>query len=242
MIRTRTVAVVVSAGLLFAARAAAEDFFAEANPATVTAVEKPAGPPPDHGVQIGLRSGFGLPFGKPYDADVSLKGDFKGVIPIWVDAGYRFNPAMYLGAYGMFGYGLMNTGNNVCGADGVSCSGYNVRVGINGQYHFLPKGSVDPWFGVGFGYEWLHNQASGPGGSISQTFRGVELLGLQIGTDFEVDQNIKLGPFIGYSIGQFGYGKQTYDTAQLKGTSNLGISNMALHEWLVFGVRVVLNI
>jgi hypothetical protein len=238
MIRTVTVSVLVSASLLFAVPARADDFYAEANP---TAVTKQAPRDPNSGLQLGLRSGFGLPFGKLF-GDANVRSDLKGVIPIWVDAGYRFNPSIYVGAYGAFGYGLVNTSNNECGSDGVSCSAYDVRLGVNAQYHFRPKTSVDPWAGLGVGYEWLHSKGSGPGGSVSQTLDGFELFGLQIGADFEVDATFKLGPFVGYSVGTFGHGTKSQKNALVDASADAGISNTATHEWLTLGLRGVFNI
>jgi hypothetical protein len=239
MTRTMTVAVLVSASFLFAAPVRADDFFALANP---TLVKKEAPPNPDRGAQIGLRSGYALPFGKPYDGDADVRGDVKGAIPIWIDAGYRFSPALYVGAYGLFGFGLVNTSNNACALDGVSCSAYDVRVGVNAQLHFRAKASVDPWVGLGFGYEWMHQSASGPGGSKSQTLRGFELIGLQVGTDFEADKGFKVGPFIGYSFGKFSSGSVSQKDAFVNASRTLGIANTALHEWLVLGLRGTFNL
>jgi hypothetical protein len=239
MIRTTTVAVIVSSCLLLAVPARADDFFAEANPTTL--VEKKAPSNPDRGLQLGLRAGFGLPFGKLYDADANVRGDIKGIIPIWVDAGYRLSPSVYVGAYGMYGYGLMNT-SGTCGLEGVSCSGHDIRAGVNVQYHFLPKTSVDPWAGLGFGYEWLHTEGSGPGGDVSQTLRGFEIPGLQLGVDFEADTSIKLGPFIGYSVGRFDQGSKNLKTPLGEAWRTTGIANTASHQWLIFGIRGVFNI
>jgi hypothetical protein len=234
MIRTTTATVIVSSCLLLAVPARADDFYAEANP---TAVEKKAPSNPDRGLQLGLRAGYGLPFGKLYDANASVSGDVKGVIPIWVDAGYRVNPSIYVGAYGMYAFGLMNTSGD-CGQQGVSCSGHDIRIGIDVQYHILPKTSVDPWVGLGFGYEWLHTEGSGPRGSVSQTLRGFEIPNLQLGVDFEVDPSVKLGPFIGYSVGRFGQGNVSRNDV----SRSAGIANTASHQWLLLGVRGVFNI
>jgi hypothetical protein len=238
MIRTTKVAMLVSACSLFAAPVRAEDYFAEANPTTV---EKAPPPNPDRGLRIGLRSGYGLPFGKPYDADETLRGFVNGVIPIWVDAGYRFNPSIYVGAYGVFGYGLVHTTETQCGT-GVSCSAYDVRVGVDAQYRFLPKGAVDPWIGLGFGYEWLHYGVSGFGVTRLQTLRGFELFGIQLGADFELDKSFRLGPFIGYSVGKFGDGSKSETGSATSGAVAAGIANTAMHEWLTLGLRGVLDI
>jgi hypothetical protein len=225
--------------LLFAAPVRADDFYAEANAAKV---DKARPPSSDHGLQIGLRAGYGLPFGKPYDADETVRSFVNGIIPIWIDVGYRIIPWIYVGAYGTFGYGLVHSTDTQC-SNGMSCSAYDVRFGVDAQFHMLPKGSVDPWVGLELlGYEWLHYKASGPGGTRSQTLRGFELVGFQLGADFDVDTGFKLGPFIGYSVGKFGNGSVTQTGSVRNGSLSSSISNTALHEWLVFGLRGVLDI
>jgi hypothetical protein len=238
MIRTTTMAVLVSACVLFSGSAWADDFFAEANPSAVKKDEsKPSNP--DVGLQIGLRSGYALPFGKPYDSPDTMRADLHGVVPIWIDVGYRLDPSIYVGAYGAYGFGMVvHSAETRCIGD-ASCSAYDIRVGVNAQYHLRPKTTVDPWVGLGFGYEWFNKKGSSLGIEFSQALRGFELLGLQVGADFEIDPSVKLGPFIGYSIGQFGYGKVTRTATQ---TQKGGIDNMALHEWLTFGVRATFNL
>jgi hypothetical protein len=237
MIRTTTVAVLVSS-FLCAAPAWAQDFYLEANP---TAVTKETPRDPNRGVQLGLRTGFALPFGKPYDADISLRNDLRGTIPIWIDAGYRLSPSIYVGAYGMYGYGIVKTSDTQCSGD-VSCSAYDVRIGVDVQYRFRPKTSVDPWVGLGFGYEWLHYGLSGGGVTSSQTLRGLEIPGFQIGVDFEADTNVKLGPFIGYSIGTYAQGTVSSTNAAMDQSKSAGIANTASHQWLFLGLRGVLDI
>jgi hypothetical protein len=238
MIRTTTVAVLVSAALLGATPAFADDFYAEANP---TLVKKEAPSNPDRGLSLGLRTGYALPFGKPYDSDVSMSNDLRGIVPIWVDAGYRINPSIYVGAYGAFGLGIVHTSDTQC-TNGVSCSAYDVRIGINAQYHFRPKTDVDPWIGLGFGYEWLHYTASGFGVTFSQTLRGFEVIGLQVGTDFELATGFHMGPFIGYSIAKYSDGTVSRKDPLSNVSSSTSIANTAAHEWLTLGIRGVLDI
>ena len=56
-----------------------------------------------NGVEVGFRSGYSLPFGN-LSAYEGMGALFDGVVPIWVDAGYR-TPHLYVGAF--FQYGLV---------------------------------------------------------------------------------------------------------------------------------------
>jgi len=79
-----------------------------------------------------------------------------GKIPIWLDAGWRFNPSMHLGAYIEHGPTFVKD----CPA-GSSRSASDVRLGVNFLYHLVPGAPFDPWAGIGVGYEWLHASQDG---------------------------------------------------------------------------------
>ncbi|MGC4064078.1 MAG: hypothetical protein QM784_05445 [Polyangiaceae bacterium] len=62
---------------------------------------------------------------------------------------------------------------------------------------------------------------------------GFEFLNLQGGADFKLSPAFGLGPFVSFSLGQYG-------TMNQKGPgidSSDSIDNKAFHEWLTLGVR-----
>jgi hypothetical protein len=116
-----------------------------------------------------------------------------------------------------------------------------IRFGIQGQYHLSPAEKLDPWFGVGFGYELATMSVSGSvmGTSIdsSATYKGFEFLNLQGGADFKVSPAIGIGPFLSFSLGQYGSASTSGNAGGQSMSDSGDIDNTAIHEWFTFGVR-----
>ena len=180
----------------------------------------------EYGLAFGLRSGYAIPFASAY-SNSKLSDNIQGMIPIWIDAGFRFSPYVYLGAFFQYGFGILPSNANCSG--GVSCSESDVRLGINVHYHFLPSGLVDPWLGIG---------AGGTGGSAGASLRGWEFANLQSGTDFKLSRVASIGPFVALTIAEY-----TTSDASFGGVSVSGeIPNKTVHLWLMLGLRGQFNI
>lgn len=208
-------------------------------------------------IQLGLRTGFGVPFGgyadvrqlgTLLDTDVnSLSDDTYGAIPLWLDIGYRLTPRLLLGVYVMYGLVLPKAGaaTDPLGGgcpNGLDCSGAGIRFGLQGQYHFAPAARVDPWLGLGVGYEWItshvEGQAFGFPIDVETEHGGPELLHLQGGVDVRLSPAFALGPFAALSAMQY-----TSCSATLDGEyTTCRLPDAAWHGWLVFGVRGALGL
>jgi hypothetical protein len=209
-------------------------------------------------LHVALRTGFGIPFGSYAEAretasfrdmDVNrLSDDTHGVIPLWLDLGYRPNAHLMLGGYVMYGVVLPKTApaedpsSGGCPED-VDCFAYGIRLGVQAQYALAPGSFVDPWFGLGFGLEWIHSQLKGqvlgfiPVDSVS-SHSGMELVHLQGGADLHLTPALAIGPFAAVSALQY-----TRCSAELMGNeADCRIVDAAWHGWLVLGVRGVLGI
>jgi len=174
---------------------------------------------------LGARVGYGLALGD-VGGTLAMSDWVKSQIPVQLDALYRVNPNIAVGAY--FSYGFAQTGGPIadaCDLAGADCSASIMRLGLEGTYSLAAMGPVAPWLGVGFGYEW--NKLDD--GTDSITFKGFEFVNLQVGGDFKVSPQISVGPYVMFSLGQ-------YDSADVAGTS-ADITDKAMHEWLSFGVR-----
>jgi outer membrane protein W len=190
---------------------------------------------------IGLRLGYALPMGsvdKNSDGSSEKMSDgVSGQFPIWLDLGYMVTPNVMLGLYGQYAFGsLAGEIKAACDQDaqfGVSCSESDIRFGVQGQYHILPTEKVDPWLGLGVGYEMMKISVSGAGQDGSVTLKGFEFANLQGGVDFKPLPNLGVGPFVSFSFGQYGSSSSDGAAASL----NQDITNKAIHEWLTFGVR-----
>ncbi|HEY1697394.1 MAG TPA: hypothetical protein VGG39_34770 [Polyangiaceae bacterium] len=225
---------------------------ATADPYGQGVVAVPAAPPaagsgvpgaPWNAFEFGVRLAFGLPFGSIIsgngnDLNHTVSNQF---IPVWLDAGARIASHWYVGAY--FTYGIASTASQFsasCPLTGVSCSANDTRLGVNAHYHVLPDNLVDPWFGLGFGYEWLSGSvsASSAGTSIKESLGvdGWEFANIQGGVDFHLlDGALSLGPTVTLTIDQYDHVSSPTNTNGA--TVGSSITNQALHEWLLLGVR-----
>jgi hypothetical protein len=204
------------------------------------------------GLELGLRLGYSLPFGNASGSGptqtttmgntttttsstgAKLSDAVSGQIPIWVDAGYRILPSLYVGAFFQYGIAFIPSNSTTgCGASGVSCSGHDLMFGIDAHYHFLPGGQIDPWVGVGIGYESFGLSQSANGQSSTGSFSGFQFVNLQAGADYKVMSNFGIGPFVALSLGEYTNASTTFGGMTYSGS----IQNTAMHEWLTLGVR-----
>lgn len=188
------------------------------------------------GFEVGLRAGYALPLG-----DVSsgnAYSDFtKGIVPLQLDVGYRINGNWFAGAY--FQYGLTNVKVPECDQSGVSCSASDLRFGIEGQYHLMPANALDPWVGLGVGYEVYHSSESAGGMEASGSTNGFEFLNATVGADYKLAPNLGVGPFLGLSLGEFS--NASFSSPGQPDQSG-SIQDKALHLALSFGLRGVFDV
>ena len=183
----------------------------------------------DGKIKLGLRLGYALPAGKIGDVSVAgqtadggkLSDHVSGQIPIWIDAGYMVIPNLLVGLYGQYGF--------ISTKDCDGCSAHDLRIGIQGQYHFTPEQSIDPWLGIGFGYESLGTSQTVAGQSFDASAHGWELLNLQGGVDFEVIPKFTVGPFLSFSLDQF--------SSESSGGTSIDYTSKQLHEWILIGAK-----
>jgi len=110
---------------------------------------------------------------------------------------------------------------------------------VGGQVHWHPLGnaSTDPWIGLGSGYESIKLNLSGGGENASVTFSGWEFVNIQAGLDFALGSAVKIGPWISFSIGQYGSGSISGTGGGFTGGD---VPNKSIHEFLLGGVRLVI--
>lgn len=201
----------------------------------------------DRGLSFGLRAGYGAPFGKFGSMDGTSGGDVSDlvsrVIPLQVDAGYFFNSNLYLGASFQYGLGSLKED---C-PEGASCSARQLRFGVNLAYHFNPSPTLQPWVGLGVGYEALDLSISASEGSVSgkatTSIRGFEFASFQGGLDYRVNKTVSVGPFVTLTAGQYATVKSTIefddDGGLFEDTEESDdIEEKEFHAWLQGGVRL----
>jgi hypothetical protein len=193
------------------------------------------------GFEASLRFGYGFALGELREGS-DLADGIAGQMPFWLDLGYRVTPELMVGLYASYGIGFVGgeVGDSCDAAgDAVDCSASDIRLGIQAQFHLQPKESVDPWLGLGIGYEWLSLGIEGAGAELSTTASGFEFVNLQVGLDFRIKPTFSLGPFIAFSLAQYSDVSVDCSGVLANVCDDVGadIDAKALHEWLFIGAR-----
>jgi opacity protein-like surface antigen len=199
------------------------------------------------GLAVGLRLGYAIPFGDAQSntvngtsTNVSMASYQRGWFPFWFDVGYRFTPSIYLGLFYEYGPTFPKSGNcyvynpGPAAAGEVTCDGFSQRLGLAFNYHIRPHELLDPWVGIGIGWEMA--QLNYAQGASADTFSfqtwGPEA-DLQLGLDLRFSHRIPFGPFVDVSFSE--YNTESKYNADIQG-SDVAFGDR-LHGWVTLGVR-----
>jgi hypothetical protein len=181
------------------------------------------------GLEIALRTGFALPFGNVAgDTSSALSDLFSGFVPLGAELGWRSSPNLFTGMSGSYALGVTKN------CPSTSCSGHDAAIGIEIRYHALPDERIDPWFGIGAGYEWLSTSQTVRGTTAIANVEGVEFVHAEAGADVATPGNVRVGPFIRFSLGQYRRAESGSGGTTISGE----ITPKALHQFLTLGVRM----
>jgi hypothetical protein len=189
--------------------------------------------------EAAARAAVGIPIGNATGETnlapngTSLSDLVSWSVPLELELGARIGPA-FVGGYVSYAFG--KAGSALEG--GTSRSASNVRLGFEVLWHLAPDRPVDPWVGLGVGYEWLNLSIGGTGGAITGSVRGFEWVNLQLGIDFLLGRNFRLGPFVRSRVGQYDTGSLGLINNQGGQASSTGdIASKAVHTWIDVGLR-----
>jgi hypothetical protein len=180
------------------------------------------------GLSLSARLAYAVPMGSLAQGS-TLSDGISGGIPIVIEGAYRFNRNLSLGLAGQYAY--MMTKNCTTGA---SCSATDYQFFLEGIYNARMGSTIDPWVGLGIGYEHLSLNESAGGSSQDVGVSGLGLASVQVGGNFLAAPQVEVGPFLSFSVGKYG-------SASAAGYSG-DIMNTAFHEWLQIGVRGTFNL
>lgn len=189
--------------------------------------------PSASGFEFAFRSGFVIPAGNS-TTEGALSNGVGIQIPLVADVGYRLNEHIFIGVTGQ--YTFDTSGNGGCVFD-ANCSAHDARVGAEVELHPRGRAAFDPWFGVGFGYEWLSSRNTSFGSTQSMTFRGFDFLVVDIGLDFALGK-FRVGPFASFAMGQFDHATGRDDDGN---PSSFSIDAKSLHYWFSVGLKLTLS-
>ena len=180
--------------------------------------------PSPSGPRVGLRSGLAVPVGTAFTSSGAMYETMSGYVPLRLDVGYRIASHFYIGANAQLAVVLPKA----C-PSGASCTGGDGRVGVMAAFHLLPHGVVDPWVGVGMGFEWLTVSRTVDGTTVDINARGLELVDFELGADLRPTPFFRIGPVLSSSVAR-------YTRIAVNGTETSDFEP-SLHSWVMLGVR-----
>lgn len=173
--------------------------------------------------ELGLSASYAYGLGRE-TRDAMMPNLTFGTVPLVLDLGYALGKRFALGAY--VGFGPMFP--NGCPTE-VSCSGSSLRLGLRARYRFGEGEGFIPWVSLGAGFERLTETARYQGSAVDSAVNGVELARAELGFDQRVSGLFSLGPFAGFSVGEF-------FSRELEGEQSR-ISPRLPHFWISAGLR-----
>jgi hypothetical protein len=198
-------------------------------------------PGDDTGLVLGLRAGYGAPFGEVESDGAPVRDVVSSKIPIWLELGYRFSARLQGEIFFELAPASVRAG--LCAGD-ASCEASDARFGIVLQLHLAPHGPIDPWLGVGVALELLRAEVVDPGGGrppgrYDWTWAGLELPILEAGLDVRVSRRLTLGPYVSASLGEF-----TSFSERPEGgpTTSGSIDEREPHGWIQGGLKGTLRL
>jgi len=207
----------------------------------------PVDPAERTGFSTGLRLGVGVPLGKAGQDLGGAERDLSDLTswraPVWVDVGYALSGALTIGAYAQVGVG--GVGDSCIG----DCDWSDIRAGAAAELRFLPGAPVNPWLGVGLGWEWLSYRQLLSGmvpdemgnmvpvtGRLSESFGGPELM-LHGGVDFQVEDALRIGPYASATVSQYLTDSFSCVPPDERCPPDGSIDGSGFHSWIGVGLR-----
>ena len=204
------------------------------------------GRPARTGFQMAFRTGVAFPLGKATQAPGdSLASRYSWQWPLQIDLGAKVTQHVHVGGYFTLAFGAEGDDAAIeqyCDDDDadlendIGCSAVGFRLGVQGQYHFRPDQTVNPWLGYGLGLEATTQvlQDTPRGYEESTTSSGITYAKLDAGLDFRLP--VGLGPYLEVAFGRF-----TKSSTRINGDSTFSgsIDERAWHAWFTLGVRLV---
>lgn len=144
---------------------------------------------PEAGLRLGLTNVSGS-----FEPNFELDDEVAGLLPLWLDAGYRFADRWFVGAYFQYAVGVTSkTRDRVC----PSCVNTWMRYGIQGQYSIVRTPGAHVWLGLAVGrhsYDLLNEEDQ-----KGTAYAGWEPFHVQAGGSWRPLPGFELGPFISLS-------------------------------------------
>jgi len=189
--------------------------------------------------EAGARLGVNFPFGQS-SAGKSLSTNVGPAFALSVELGVRLLGRYELAVVGLYALGTVNTTTSAgCYTGSNACTAATGELGLEFIYHPLGLAAVDPFVGVGGGYEWLPIWATVSGRNYNLALGGWNWVQVQGGVEFAVGKLVRVGPYLALSVGEYDTVSYTVPTASGPLSGSGAVANPAAHLWLSVGMRAV---
>jgi hypothetical protein len=187
------------------------------------------------GVQVGAYVGYLVPGGSSGSSVPPYLGQLVSwAAPLGLEAGWRFNRDIYVGATGWFAPGGSSTDDFVCNTQ--QCTQHVIQMLAEVRFYLgppiRPGTGATSWVGIGTGWEFVSITRSGDGVSGTTGLDGPVPLRVQIGVGIHAGR-LELGPFVELSIGKFVHRTLSPDQPGFQSVPLGG----DLHDWFGVGLR-----
>jgi hypothetical protein len=195
---------------------------------------------------MAFRTGISSPHGSATGvAGDGLARRYSWQWPLHFDLGAKVTEAVHVGGYLSLAFGAEGSDRVVeryCDDDDsnlendIGCTAFQIRVGVQAQYHFRPDQLANPWVGYGIGFESttlaVDDRARGYQENTSAS--GITFAKLDGGLDFRL--GVGLGPYVEAAVGRF-----TSSVTRINGERVFDgrVEEQAWHTWITVGVRLV---
>lgn len=151
--------------------------------------EQPIAPPesgPELGLRLGLTNGVGS-----FESGNRVSESVAGMLPLWVDAGYRIYDRWFLGFYWQYALGIRSSTSE---SDCKSCVHSGIHYGLQVNYSVLRGPHAHVWVGLGVGrhsFETVDEVTK-----RGTAYEGWEPLSLHLGSAWRPTLGVEIGPFL----------------------------------------------
>lgn len=144
---------------------------------------------PESGPELGLRLGLTNGFGS-FESSNRVSDSVAGMLPLWVDAGYRVYDRWFLGFYWQYALGIRSvTSVSEC----KTCVHSGIHYGLQVNYSVSRGRSAHVWVGLGVGrhsFETVDELTK-----RGTAYEGWEPLSIHLGSAWRPTLGVEIGPF-----------------------------------------------
>lgn len=144
---------------------------------------------PELGLRLGLTNGAGS-----FEPGNRLSDSVAGMLPLWVDAGYRIYDRWFIGFYWQYALALRSKTSK---AECENCVPSGIRYGLQVNYSLLRGKYAHVWAGLSAGHQSFETVDEET--KRGTAYAGWEPIGIHIGSAWRPTLGVEFGPFFSFA-------------------------------------------